>query len=408
MEILDLKSQGLSISHIATRTGHDRKTVRSVLSRNGAPLPRRHGGGVPKDVKLEPYKQHLDRRMAQGVFNAVVLFEEIRKMGYRGGLTVLRGYVREHRPRRPFDATMRFETGPGEQAQVDFVDIPVHHPDGSRTILRAFSYVLAYSRLWYVEFMPAASRVHFLRGLDHAFRATGGVPRTVLSDNLTAAVIGRDENGKAVFAPEYLTFARHYGFTPRACQPGRAQTKGKVERPGRYLQENWLARVQGQLDHVDLKWLNRSVADWLDTVANVREHGTTHERPVDRFARDEVQTLRPVPLAPFGLDEVQVRNVSRDGFVRWKTCMYSVPWRLAGRDVIVRETAGGTLRIEYGTEVVASWPVSQKEHAVHEDPAHREGLRDAIFARPGLQLAAPTVEHRPLDEYEALAQAGVR
>lgn len=408
MEILQLRRNGLSVSAIARRTGHDRKTVRGVLARDGEPLSRKRRGGVERHHKLKPFEGYVHERMGQGVYNAVVLFAELRQRGYTGGMTVLREYVQPFRPKVPF-ATLRFETEPGEQAQVDFVDIRFDLPDGRSELVHVLLYVLAYSRVLVAIFLPAQSRVHFLRGLDHAFRVTGGVPRHVLSDNLKAAVIGRNEHGEPIFAPEYLAFAKHYGFTPMSCRPRRAQTKGKVERPARYLRENFLPRIATECTELDLGQLNRRLQHWLDNVANVRVHGTTHERPVDRLTRVEAAALQAVPIFSYGLDEISVRRVSRDGFVEWKTCRYAVPWQLASRDVMVRETSDGWLRVEFDGVEKANYAVSSIRDQVFERAEFREGLAEATLSRVGVRLQnAPLVDQRPLSEYDAIAQGAVR
>ena len=409
MEILRMRAEGLSVSAIARATGHDRKTVCKVLARGGAPLPRRQRGGVTRYHKLEKYKAYLTERMAKGVYNAVVLFDELQKRGYTGGVTVVRQYVRPFRPKVDGFATLRFETALGEQAQVDFMEVRLHLGDGRSVLLHLLLYILSYSRRLAGLFLPDESRVQFLRGLDHAFRATGGVVQNVLSDNLRAAVIGRDEHGQPIFAPEYVEFARHYGFTPRACRPYRAQTKGKVERPVGYVRGNFLPRLTEEDVAGGLPRLNQRLWWWFDAVANVREHGTVHERPIDRFVRAEAAVLQPLPAAPFGLDEIGMRRVSRDGFVEWKTCRYAVPWQLAGRDVLVRESPDGWLTAEFDGTERARYAVSQLRHEVFERAEFRAGLAEATLARHGIDLgSAPMVDEHSLEEYEALANGGGR
>jgi hypothetical protein len=134
-------------------------------------------------------------------------------------------------------------------------------------------------------------------GLEDAFRYFGGVPQELLFDQMKA-VITRDlrlQGGALVHNLEFLRFAHHWGFTPRACRPYRAQTKGKVERPVRYLRDNF---VYGRtfLNDADLEQQRRQ---WLDDVANVRVHGTTAERPRDRFDRDERLLLQPLAPRPY-------------------------------------------------------------------------------------------------------------
>lgn len=157
--------------------------------------------------------------------------------------------------------------------------------------------VLGYSRLLWCRFYPRQDMRTVIEGLEEAFRSFGGVPQELLFDQMKA-VITRDlrlEGGALVHNLEFLRFAHHWSFTPRACRPYRAQTKGKVERPVRYLRDNF---VYGRtfLNDADLDHQRRQ---WLDEVANVRVHGTTGERPRERFDRDERLLLQPLAARPY-------------------------------------------------------------------------------------------------------------
>jgi hypothetical protein len=169
------------------------------------------------------------------------------------------------------------------------VIIDIRLPWGVRYALLV---VLGYSRLLWCRFYPRQDMATLFDGLEDAFLAFGGVPYELLFDQMKA-VITRDlrlEGGALMGNAEFLRFAHHWGFTPRACRPYRAQTKGKVERPVRYVRGNF---VYGRtfLDDADLDH-QRSL--WLDRVANVRVHGTTRERPRDRFDREERFLLQPL------------------------------------------------------------------------------------------------------------------
>ena len=175
---------------------------------------------------------------------------------------------------------MRFETPAGRQAQVDFAHF--RFPWGVRYALLV---VLGYSRLLWCRFAPRQDMATLMDGLEAAFGFFGGVPHELLFDQMKT-VITRDlrlEGGTLVRNAEFQRFAGHWSFTPRACRPYRAQTKGKVERPVRYLRSNF---VYGRtfLDDADL---DQQRERWLERVANVRVHATTHERPRDRFDREE-------------------------------------------------------------------------------------------------------------------------
>lgn len=235
--IKDLYRKGVSISEIARQTGHDRKTVRKIatsplaVTAERAPAPRRVH-------KLDPFVPYLERRVAEGVCNAAKLFVEVRSQGYTGGKTRLKDWLQTRRPQRVPDPVVRFETAPGDQAQVDFAAFGTIRHQGREHRLYAFVMTLGWSRMLFVRFCVTCDWVAFLRGHLAAFTHFGGTPRTVLHDNLKSAVLER-RGGQVRFHPRYLDFADYYGFTPRACQPYRARTKGKVERAVRYVRENF-------------------------------------------------------------------------------------------------------------------------------------------------------------------------
>jgi transposase len=224
--------------------------------------------------------------------SAVRLLAEIRAAGYVGSYTQLKEFVRQVRPAPPAEAVIRFETPAGRQAQVDFAEF--RFPWGKRYALLV---VLGYSRLLWCRFYPRQDMRTLIDGLEDAFRSFGGVPQELLFDQMKT-VITRDlrlQGGALVRNLEFLRFAHHWSFTPRACRPYRAQTKGKVERPVRYLRGNF---VYGRTFANDAD-LDQQRRQWLDDVANVRVHATTRERPRDRFDRDERLLLHPLAPRPY-------------------------------------------------------------------------------------------------------------
>jgi transposase len=240
-------------------------------------------------TKLDRYRSILETRLAAyPALSAVRLLEEIRAAGYTGGYSQLTALVRQLRPVAPPEAVVRFETPAGHQAQVDFAEF--QFPWGKRYALLV---VLGYSRLLWCRFGLRQDMRTLLTGLEDAFLAFGGVPRELLFDQMKA-VLTRDlrlHGGTLVHNLEFLRFAHHWGFTPRACRPYRAQTKGKVERPVRYVREN-LVYGRTFLNDADLA---QQCADWLARVANARRHATTQERPSERFDRDERAVLQALP-----------------------------------------------------------------------------------------------------------------
>jgi transposase len=238
-------------------------------------------------TKLERFKPLIQARLTEyPQLSGVRLLAEIRAAGYQGGVTQLRQYLATLRP--PPEPIIRFETPAGQQAQVDFAEC--RFPWGKRYALMT---VLGYSRLLWVQFYPRQDLRTLMLGLEACFASWAGVPEHLLFDQMKS-VITRDERlhgGGLTKNLEFLRFARHYGFRVRACRPYSAKTKGKVERPIRYLRDSFLygRTFLGDAD------LNAQVLDWLATVANPRVHATTREQPIARFRTTEQPTLRPLP-----------------------------------------------------------------------------------------------------------------
>ncbi len=246
--ILDLHRQGLSVSAIARRVGIDRKTVRKYIERGLEPPT--YGPRQPRARRLEPFEVYLRQRVvAYPGLTASRLLREIREHGYCGGYTAVTDFLREVRPSPMPAFEVRFETLPGEQAQVDFAQFQVIFTDepSETRIVWLFSLVLGYSRLIWARFVAHQDLQTVLRCHIGAFAALGGVPREVLYDRMKTAVIGEDKEAHIVYNRALIDFAGHYGFHPKACRPYRAKTKGKVERPFRYIREDFfLARCVPQ------------------------------------------------------------------------------------------------------------------------------------------------------------------
>lgn len=291
--------QGFTKTALAEKLGISRRTVyhwieTGQLERELDEEVVRYRSRPPIKRKLDPYRGIVQARL-EGFpeLSAVRLYEELRAAGYEGGYTQLKEYVREVRPRVSVEPLIRFETLPGQQAQADFAHFRL--PWGRRWALLV---VLGYSRLLWLRFFARQSMETVFRGLEEAFAAFGGVPQEVLFDQMRTVVLEdrRGEGGSVVENPEFLRFAHHWGFRARVCRPYRAKTKGKVERPIRYVRENFFYGREF-LNDADL---NDQAERWLLRVANVRRHRTIDERPQDRFERDEKAALKPLALRPYG------------------------------------------------------------------------------------------------------------
>lgn len=309
MEIMHLHAAGLSIRGIARRTGLARNTVRKYLR---APAVPAYGPRPERPGKLEPFIPYLQQRIAEGVFNANRLLHELRARGYSGGKTILKDYLQPHR--RPWapQAVVRFEPAPGEQAQVDWGVFAYTDAQGRHRKVYGFVLVLSTSRAMYVEFVEQQDLSTLLRCHLQAFAALGGVPKTILYDNMKTVVLRRP--GRVVeYHPLLLDFALLAGFAPRSCQPYRAQTKGRVERVIGYLKQHVWAGAR----FTDLRDLNRQVQAWVAEVAHQRLHGTTGRRPAELLAAEQGRLTPLRPMAVFAPLLLEERRVSRDGYVQY-------------------------------------------------------------------------------------------
>ena len=280
--------EGLTKTAIAKTLGINRRTVHRHLS-NGKEEPE-YGPRSPRPSKLDHYKVYLSGRIeTYPELSASRLLAEVQDLGYEGGYTILKDYLRSHRPKHPLTIEQRFEVAKGQQAQVDFATFTT--PFGT---VYALLVVLSWSRVLWARFGFHQDQLTLLSGMHQAFRAFGGVPRTALFDRMRTAVAGSEPGGAAVFNAEMLRFADHYGFKPVACRPYRAKTKGRVERAVSYLRSSFFYGRSFR----DLEDLNSQVSGWLAETANTRVHGTTGEVPRERL--EEEQAPRHVGESPTG------------------------------------------------------------------------------------------------------------
>ena len=296
------------------------------------------------------------------------LFREIKERGFAGGYSVVRDRVRDIRPARSAGYEVRFETPPGEQAQVDFARFEVEFADepGVRRIVWLFSMVLGYSRLIWARFVVHQDLQSVLRCHIAALEAIGGAPRTILYDRMKTAVIGEDADGLVVYNRALVDLARHYGFQPRACRPYRAKTKGKVERPFRYIREDFfLGGVFRNLDD-----LNDQLRHWLDTVANPRMHATTQPGRQRGLRRREGRAASLAPL-PYRAVLRLERRASHEGMVSVGGNLYSVPDTTRRRVFDVHVLADEIRIFEDGALVASHLPLEGRGEK-RLDPAHRK------------------------------------
>ena len=396
--IHDLRRQGLSISAIARKTDLDRKTVRKYLARGlEAPV---YGPRAPRPRLLEPYEEYLRERVTacEGL-SGKRLHREIQALGYRGGYTAVTAFLREVRPTPPGPFARRFETAPGRQAQVDFAEFTVTFSDepGVWRKVWLFSLVLGHSRWLWGRFGPNQKLDTVLRCHMAAFEACGGAPAEVLYDRMKTAVLGEQEDGTVIYNPSLVALLRHYGCAPKACRAYRAQTKGKVERPFRYIRQDFfLDREFRNLDD-----LNAQFSDWRTGLANARVHATTGRVVQEAFAEEQTH-LVPLPAHPYDAVLTVERRVSSEGMVSVAGNLYSVP-DTTRRRVLEVQHHPREVRIFEAGQLVARHPVLEGKNQRRIDPRHRQAppAADRVRSASPLEIA---VSPRPLDVYAAVGR----
>ncbi|WP_051276694.1 IS21 family transposase, partial [Desulfovirgula thermocuniculi] len=357
--------QGVPKSRIAEMLGIDRKTVSRALQQDSYPQERKKKPSI-----LDPYKPYIEERLNKYDLTATRLFREIRNQGYTGSYETVKRYVATLREQRPRRAYIRFETGPGEQAQVDWSLFGRVVLNGREVLIWCFSMVLSYSRAMYIEFTTSCDLATFIRAHVNAFQYFGGVTLTVVYDNIKLVVLSRSE-GAIRWNPEFLAFAHAYGFRPILCAPGNPEAKGKVERPFRYIRQDFFKGTE----FTDLEDLNQKARRWLDEVANRRVHRTTGAVPFERLAEEK---LRPLPPGEYQVNLSEKRLVSKDCLVSYDGNLYSVPFILAGREVEVKNN-GRELLVFYQGELVAKHELAEGKGRMIRNPHHYEGMPKATY-----------------------------
>lgn len=401
-EMLARLEQGQKVKRIARELGVDVKTVKR-WRRVGQWQPRQTPA---RQRAIDAFAEFIGRRAPEVGWNGVVMHREVQALGFTGGYLQVQRFLQPLRSERHWAsvATVRFETEPGRQAQVDFGQRRLWIADTEVTA-HIFVLTLGFSRRVWARAYPNERLATVLDAHERAFQYLGGVPLECLYDNPRTLVLGR-QAGSVLWHRVFEDFARYYGFTPRACQPYRARTKGKVESGVKYVKCNALAGRQfATWDH-----LNGWLEEWCLTIADQRVHGTTHERPIERFAREGLTPLGKRP--PYRYERVRHRPVPADALVAIDAARYSVPVAYVGTTVRVHETPTH-YELFHDTECIARHAKAAR-YGVAMEPAHYAGLlrlrpEPGAGLRPQWDLAYQpfgTVVVRDLALYEALAAAG--
>lgn len=399
------REERLAIAEIARHLELDRKTVRRSL-KQAVWRPYRRPAATA--TRLTKFAEFVRQRAPQVGYSAQVLYQELQGRGYAGSYDTVKRFVRPLRTANALAdrATERFETPPGRQSRIDWGSARVQL-GRERVVLHLFVLTLGYSRRHYLEPCPNERVPQLLDAHERAFDHFGGHTQEHLYDR-PRTICQPDGQGGVVWNGTFESFARYWGFEVRLCRPYRARTKGKVESGVKYVKRNFLA---GRT-FVDLLDVREQWAEWNATVSDVRVHGTTHQRPIDRFAEEARHLVRAGGRTGFRLEARFPRTVATDYLVSLDTNRYSVPFGLIGQAVEV-ERRDGEVRVWHQGRLVVSHPELTGRHQLRVLPEHGPG---AVARNARLRTSTPSafrglpsdlaVEERDLTLYEQACATG--
>jgi len=312
--------EGRSIRELCRQFHLGRNTVRRILR---AHARRRDDGHevltkrLRRASKLDGFDPEIKKLLEKYPdITGLRIYEELKEAGYGGGISILRERLKKLRPPKR-EPVIRFETEPGQQGQMDWSPYTIPFTRTGKSQVQCFSYILGFSRRQYINFTLHRDFYTLIRRHQDAFQYYGGVPKECLYDNEKTVVL-RWECGRPVFNPAFTAFITHYHCKPIACRQGRAETKGKIEAPFKYVEGNLLNGREFQ----DLEDLRAIARWWLKEKSDLHIHDTTRHAPLELFSQERLQ---PLPPHPYDSSEVALRVCDPDGFIQFETNYYSAP-----------------------------------------------------------------------------------
>jgi transposase len=358
-----LDEEHLSAALVAAELKLDPKTV----ARWAAQKSYRQRQGAKRPSKLDAFKGQVVALLERHPYSAQQILQQLKPLGYAGGYSILKEFVRLVRP-TPKPAFLMLEFAPAECAQVDWGSFGSITVGSTKRRLSFFVMVLCHSRLMYVEFTLSEGMEQFLSCHRHAFEFFGGLPAKVMIDNLKVGVLEHPLGAPARFNPRYLDFAAHHGFAPVACRVKKANEKGRVENGVGYVKKNFLSG----LEIPSFEALNPAARQWLDTVANVRIHGETRVKPIERFAQEK-PLLKALPLLPYDCGLIRPIGSNSCCRVVFETNRYTVPYLYASEQLTLKAYPERLL-LYHNEKLIATHPRSYDRRQDIKNPDHIQEL----------------------------------
>ena len=357
-------SKGINYAELGRKYNVDPRTAKRYASAEKRP---RYPANTKRTSKLEPYKAMIDELLLDAPYSAVRILEIITEHGFDGKYTIVKDYVRSRKKSLNKQATVRFETMPGLQGQVDWAHFPEHRvmEDGTYKKLYCFLMILGYSRMRYIEFVTDMSTDTLIRCHINAFGYLHGYPDEILYDNMKQVVVKRLlRQSDSTMNSQFEDFAGFYGFEPVLCRPYRGQTKGKIERTVSYVRSNLMTGIK----YENLHELNLQALKWCDKV-NSKVHGTTSKIP---FHELEKENLNPL-VREYPLHKGTFRKIAHDCLFSYAGNKYSVPSRYSGKEAFIRIT-GRIMSVYHRDKLIAQHCINPGKNTMNLNPGHYSEL----------------------------------
>lgn len=388
-----------------------------------------------RKIDLNPYREYLISRIRKGVINGQKLYVEIIEQGFSGSYETLYRYLRNElniywiKPYKKshfyskrsginlskYKSATRYETEPGEQALVDWGHFKTVILNGKKKKLYCFVFVLGYSRAAYIEFTTSENLSVFENCHINAFKKLG-IPNSIVYDNTKTAILFNRKNPeggrKISLNLNFFDFARYYGFEIIASHPYWPRDKGKVEAGVKYVRNNFMQGVKFTKSIPSLEKFNIQASNWINQIADHRIHGTTNEKPMDRWLKEKPYLKFPTGLPDYQTSPVLSRYSTKDQFIQYKQNFYSVPKEQAWRKLLIREidNQGNKLvNIYFQNKLIAQHNLCSEKGKSIENPIHfHNNLKDSsqrikrMTSQPHHWKTYPEIPVRPFEFYDQI------
>lgn len=389
MEIRNDRLKGMNYTELGRKYHIDPRTAKKYAE---SPQRPEYKLSERKPSKLDPYKQQIDQWLEEAPYSAVRILEKRLEQGFEGKYSIVKEYVRGKKIDLDGKTTVRFETMPGHQGQMDwgFFEDHLILESGKFKKLYCFLLVLGYSRMRYIEFVTDMSTNTLIRCHANAFRYFGGYPEEILYDNMKQVVVKRLlKQEDSTLNRQFEDFAGFYGFKPILCRPYRGQTKGKVERTVQFVRDNFMIGIK----YHSLDDLNGQAIAWCNKV-NGKVHATTNEIPFERLKKESLNPLK----REYIIDKINLRRVQKDCLISYAGNQYSVPAEYVGKDVAVMALDNLLAAYYEGKQIALHLISYQKKDMVVNAHHYRRLTSKQSFATPNTLLDGGNVIDFPMEQ----------